>query len=555
VTIAEPPAAFGSPQYIQRSYDLTALTATAGFGDTVGIVDVGVGYTQLESDLSEYRSQFALPPCTSASGCLRIVGQDGSSNVPAKAKGQNANWAFETAMDVDAVSTTCPNCHILVVEAAAETVPDYEAAELTADRLGANQISNSWSEFWSFDKRDFTFPGVAVLAASGDDGYLGGVYSTPEPVSFPGVTAVGGTELMQASPSSPNARGVVETGWGGASSACTSQPQPVWQAGDGTGCLTRSVADISADADGSTGLDVFCSCDSALAGYTGGGTSLATALVAGYYGLLHSEGMDAGEGGAAWAYGDAKELNAITSGSNYSTNGTCRTTTVCNESSTGNYSGITGVGSISGAVIAGPPGVAGGTGCSCAEGTADYVSATPSPTSVTLSGGVYPNQLDTRYWWEYGPTSAYGQTTTPTDIGAGTAVVGVTDTITGLTPGVDYHFALVASNSAGTVSDGPDGTTIDSAIVPGVLSPKVTITSAPPATTSKTGGWVAFSVTGSTVGRLTCVLDAKRTPCREGSARFSHLSAGRHLMVITATGPGGVSSTNATWTVKTQSAA
>jgi hypothetical protein len=549
LTISQPPAAFGTPQYIQRSYDLTALAATAGFGDTVGIVDVGVGYTQLESDLTQYRAQFDLPPCTSASGCLRIVNQNGGANVPTGANGQNSNWKFETAMDVDAISTTCPNCHILVVETSAETVPDYQAAELTADRLGANQISNSWTEFWSFNRSDFTFPGVAVLAATGDYGYLGGSYSTPEPASFPGVTAVGGTSLMQASPSDPNVRGIVETGWAGGSSACSSQPKPAWQVAAGTGCATRSVADISADARAATGLDVYCSCNNTLTGYTGGGTSLATALTAGYYGLLHSRGMDVGVGGAAWAYDNVSNLNAITSGSNRSSNGPCTIATICNNRSTGGYSGITGVGSISGAVLAGPPGVAGGTGCSCVEGTADYVSATPSSTSVTLSGSVYPNKFDTQYWWEYGPTSAYGQTTTPTNIGASASAVGVSDTITGLTPGVSYHFELVASNSAGSVADGPDGITINPVDAPGVVSPTVTISSAPLAATTNTKAQVVFSITGPTTGGPMCTLDAKGVPCVAGSARFNHLRVGHHVLIISVTGPGGVGSSNAVWTV------
>jgi hypothetical protein len=469
-TMTQPPAAFGTPQFIQRSYDLTALVTTAGFGDTVAIVDVGARYTQLESDLAQYRAQYDLPPCTSANGCLHVVNQNGG-NVSANTGGQNSNWAFETAMDVDAVSTTCPNCHILVVEANAETVPDLAAAELTADRLGANQISDSWAEFWSFKKSDFNFSNVAVLAATGDDGYLGGVYSTPEPASFPGVTAVGGTSLQQASASSPNTRGVVETGWKGDSSACTSKPQPKWQIGSGSGCKTRSVADISADADTATGLYVYCSCDGTLTGYTGGGTSLATALTAGYYGLLHSKGMKVGVGGGAWAYRDASELNAITKGNNDSSNGTCTITTLCNNSSDGDYSGLTGVGSISGAVVAGPPGVAGGTGCSCSGGIADYVSARPSPTSVTLSGSIYPNQLDTQYWWEYGPTSAYGKKTTPIDVGAGKQVIAVSNTVTGLTPGVNYHFTLVASNSAGNVADGPDGVAVNSVLASEVVSP------------------------------------------------------------------------------------
>jgi hypothetical protein len=459
-TVVEPPASFGTPQFVQRSYDLTALSALAGVGDTVGLVVIGAGYQQLGGDLAQYRAEFDLPPCTIVSGCLRVVNQSGRPVVAVNKSESGTGWAFETAMDVDAVSATCPNCHLVVVEAKAQDIRDYQSAELTAYHLGANQISNSWAEFWTFKKRDFNFPGVAVLGATGDEGYLGGAYSTPEPASFPNVTAVGGTSLMQAPNSAPNARGVLETGWVAGSSACTSEPQPAWQVGDGSQCTTRSVADVSADANPASGLFVYCSCSSTLKGYTGGGTSLATALTAGYYGLLRSLGMDVGVGGSAWAYHDAADLNAITSGENLSSNGTCTVTALCHDTAGGSYSGLTGVGSISGAVIAGLPGVAGGSGCSCANGVADYVSASPSSTSVTLAGGVYPNQQDTQYWWEYGPTSALGQSTPPIDIGSSTQLVSVSDTITGLTAGESYHYALFASNASGTVADGADGVAV-----------------------------------------------------------------------------------------------
>jgi hypothetical protein len=73
---------------------------------------------------------------------------------------------------------------------------------------------------------------------------------------------------------------------------------------------------------------------------------------------------------------------------------------------------------------------------------------------------VYPNGQDTHYWWEYGPTSELGQTTTPIDIGGGTQMVAVSNTITGLTDGVNYHFALFASNTSGAIADSNDGVTI-----------------------------------------------------------------------------------------------
>ena len=52
-------------------------------------------------------------------------------------------WAEEISLDLDAVSSACPDCHILLVEANSANTPDLLAAEDTAARLGAASISNS----------------------------------------------------------------------------------------------------------------------------------------------------------------------------------------------------------------------------------------------------------------------------------------------------------------------------------------------------------------------------------------------------------------------------
>lgn len=69
--------------------------------------------------------------------------------------------------------------------------------------------------------------------------------------------------------------------------------------------------------------------------------------------------------------------------------------------------------------------------------------------SVTLNGRTLPNGLATSVWFQYGPTSAYGSTTTLQAIGSGTASVNVTAPLSGFAPGA-YHFRLVAQNSSGT---------------------------------------------------------------------------------------------------------
>src|SRR6201999_1025597 len=79
--------------------------------------------------------------------------------------------------------------------------------------------------------------------------------------------------------------------------------------------------------------------------------------------------------------------------------------------------------------------------------------------TATFQGGVYPNGNDTTYFWQYGTTTSYGQTTPNTDIGDGTAPVQVSDTITGLAPNTTYHYQLVAvSPDTGTEFPGYDFT-------------------------------------------------------------------------------------------------
>src|SRR6185437_13922014 len=71
-------------------------------------------------------------------------------------------------------------------------------------------------------------------------------------------------------------------------------------------------------------------------------------------------------------------------------------------------------------------------------------------TTAALIGGVYPNGLSTTYYWQYGTSTAYGQQTSPQSVGSGTAPLTAQASLTGLSPGVTYHYRLVATNSDGT---------------------------------------------------------------------------------------------------------
>jgi hypothetical protein len=67
-------------------------------------------------------------------------------------------------------------------------------------------------------------------------------------------------------------------------------------------------------------------------------------------------------------------------------------------------------------------------------------------TTAELEGTVYPHGLPTTYFFQYGPTTAYGLTTAPTVLPASTTRIKVGQITTGLQPG--YHYRVVAYNGA-----------------------------------------------------------------------------------------------------------
>jgi subtilisin family serine protease len=76
------------------------------------------------------------------------------------------------------------------------------------------------------------------------------------------------------------------------------------------------------------------------------------------------------------------------------------------------------------------------------------------PTGATLNGRIDPNGQSTTYKFEYGTTTAYGQSmpASPKSVGSGSAHVAATETINGLKPETTYHFRLVATTSKGTIN-------------------------------------------------------------------------------------------------------
>lgn len=308
---AATPSGLG-PSNIQSAYKLAGLTSS---GRTVAIVDAYNDPTA-EADLATYRAAYGLPACTTANGCFRKMDQRGGTSFPVK----NGGWAQEISLDLDMVSATCPDCHILLVEAdSASFVNLGIAVNRAAQTAGVTAISNSYG---GADAADTTYgsyynhPGIAVTASTGDSGYVGGSY----PASSSYVTAVGGTSLKTAA----NTRGWTETVWSGAGSGCSVYNTALAAASSSnTGCAKRAMADVSAVADPNTGVAVYDS--TAYKGSSGwmvfGGTSASAPIIGSVYALA---GNTTGYANAL-PYSHTSALFDVTSGSN----GTCPTSQWC----------------------------------------------------------------------------------------------------------------------------------------------------------------------------------------------------------------------------------
>jgi hypothetical protein len=319
---AAAPLGYG-PSDLQSAYGLQS--ATQGMRQTVAII-VAYHDPSASADLASYRSQYGLPACTTTDGCFQQVDL---SSAPVT----NSGWTNEASVDMDVVSAVCPNCHILLVEAAGDDIPDLGTAVDTAVSDGADFVDNGYYTPESASETSYdvyyNHPGVAMTAAAGDEGY-----GVSYPAASPDVTAVGGTELTS---DTSVARGWDETAWSGTGSGCSAyEPKPTWQTD--TACTTRMDNDVSAvaaSASSQTPVAFYSSVEPS--GWAEvGGTAVSAALVAGVYALAGTPA--AGSNPASYPYSYPHLLNDITSGSD----GTCSVTVECT-AGTG-YDGPSGLG-------------------------------------------------------------------------------------------------------------------------------------------------------------------------------------------------------------------
>jgi hypothetical protein len=330
-SVPKGPSGFGlTPDDLQKAYGYDRTTPVV---QTVAIVDA-YDDPMAASDLAEFEANYQLAD----TGQFLKVGQSGSAtHLPAK---DRAGWSGEESLDIDAVRSVCGSCTILLVEANSARIRDLSAAAATAVRLGANEVTNSYGGSEKFSRMSkriaarYAHPGVVFTASTGDEGWYGWGFavfgksqsSPSQPATLPGVVAVGGTHLSLGSSAhrrketvwnnyGPHANPYLHgrSGGGATGGGCSRITRaPSWQrhvAGFAkTGCGNkRLAADISADADPQTGLDVHdsyycgraCGPRGQSVWQTIGGTSLSSPLIAAMWALA---------GGAAGARNPAATL-------------------------------------------------------------------------------------------------------------------------------------------------------------------------------------------------------------------------------------------------------
>jgi subtilase family serine protease len=319
------PSGYG-PADLRAAYKLTSSGSSS---QTIAIVDA-YDDPNAESDLAVYRSQFGMPPCTTANGCFRKVDQTGGTNYP---RG-NTGWAEEISLDLDMASAICPNCKILLVEAKTNSFANLSASVDRAAVMGATVISNSYggNEYSSevSDQVHYNHPGIAITVSSGDAGY-----GVEFPAASQYVTAVGGTSLTRNS----STRGFTETVWGGAGSGCSAYiTKPSWQTD--AGCARRTVADVSAVADPNTGVAVYDTYHLHPGGWlVFGGTSVAAPIIGAVYAVAGNAGSITY---GSFPYSHRTSLFDVVSGSN----GNCGGSYLC--TGTAGFDGPTGLGTPNG---------------------------------------------------------------------------------------------------------------------------------------------------------------------------------------------------------------
>jgi hypothetical protein len=431
------------PSQLQSAYNLTSASAADGAGRTVALVDAYDDPTAA-ADLTAYRSAAGLPTAN-----FKKVNQEGATSpLPSEAPSDD-DWTLEESLDLDMVSSACPLCSIVLVEADDDSGDGLYVAQNTAAGL-AGYISNSWggtesSTDTSSNSAYFSHASGIVTTASAGDSDYGVIY----PATSPNVVSVGGTSLSTSSSS----RGWTESVWNtttgseGTGSGCSAyETQPAWQTALNlpAGCSKRIDNDVSADADPNTGVAVYDTSNGNGGWNEVGGTSASSPFIAATYAL----GGNAGATPADDIYTHTSDFYDVTSGKDASS---CSPAYLCT-AETG-YDGPTGIGT--------PDGIAGlETGGSTGGDTVTVTNPGSQSGTVGTAVSLQVSATDSAS----GQTLSYSATGLPTGVSinssglisgtpstAGTYNVTATATdTTGASGSASFTWTITTSGGGGT---------------------------------------------------------------------------------------------------------
>lgn len=293
------PAAVGAQSYLPRQvaqfYNFP-LTLN-GSGETIGIIELGGGYTT--SDIQQYfQNQGIAPPNVVA------VSVDGGTNAPTNPNGADS----EVMLDIEVAASIAPAAKIAVYFSP-NTDQGFIDALTTAVHDTTNHpsvISISWGgpeSSWTQQAltalddacQSAAALGVTITVASGDNGSTDGVSDGANHVDFPAssphVLACGGTAIATSGTALTNevvwndeAQGGGATGGG----VSTVFALPTWQQNANVSAATnggngRGVPDVAGDAAPESGYQIEVDGQSEVVG----GTSAVAPLWAGLIALLN----------------------------------------------------------------------------------------------------------------------------------------------------------------------------------------------------------------------------------------------------------------------------
>ncbi len=307
---------------------LYGFPTTGGAGQTIGIIELGGGYTTADIE-TYFRAIGQNPPVISA------VSVDGGKSIPGDPSGADG----EVMLDIEVAGTVAPGATIAVYFAP-NTDQGFLDAITTAVNDGARKpgvISISWGgPESSWTQQALTAMdeacqaaaalGVTITVACGDSGATDGVADGANHVDFPAssphVLACGGTKLVGTNTSITsevvwNELSANEGATGGGVS--TVFALPTWQQNAGVPALAgntggRGLPDVAGDADPSTGYKIRVDGQDTVIG----GTSAVAPLWAGLIAIANAaNGANAGFiNPKLYAAKEASAFHDITSGTN-----------------------------------------------------------------------------------------------------------------------------------------------------------------------------------------------------------------------------------------------